>query len=157
MIRVGIVSGFFYGHTVWKILVKGWLSQLDRRRFRLFGYHTGRVADIETDVARSLCERFVQGPKLLGDWNREILADRPHAIIYPEIGIDPTAAQLAKLRLAPVQCTAWGHPTTSGYPTIDYFLTAERMEPVDGAQHYTEKLVPLPNLRFITSRWKSNQ
>src|SRR6185503_5187249 len=87
--------------------------------------------------------------KALEDWNRGILADLPHVIIYPEIGIDSTAAQLAKLRLAPVQCTSWGHPTTSGYPTIDYFLSAERMEPVDGVQHYTEKLVLLPDLSIF--------
>jgi protein O-GlcNAc transferase len=60
--------------------------------------------------------------------------------------MDQTATQLASLRLAPVQCVSLGHPTTSGYPTIDYYLSSDRMEPVDGAQHYTEQLVRLPNL-----------
>jgi len=41
---------------------------------------------------------------------------------------------------------SWGHPSTTGYPTIDYFLTSEAMEPPDGADHYTERLVRLPNL-----------
>ena len=38
---------------------------------------------------------------------------------------------------------AWGHPETSGLPTIDYFLTSALMEPEDGDDHYTERLVRL--------------
>jgi predicted O-linked N-acetylglucosamine transferase (SPINDLY family) len=40
-VRVGIVSGFFRNHANWRLPIKGWLSQLDRRQFRLFGYYTG--------------------------------------------------------------------------------------------------------------------
>ena len=54
--------------------------------------------------------------------------------------------QLAAQRLAPVQCDFWGHPETSGMPTLDYFLTSDLMEPTDGSEHYTEQLVRLPNL-----------
>jgi protein O-GlcNAc transferase len=45
-----------------------------------------------------------------------------------------------------VQCVTWGHPTTTGLPTIDYFLSSALMEPADGAEHYSEKMVPLPGL-----------
>jgi predicted O-linked N-acetylglucosamine transferase (SPINDLY family) len=145
-VRVGIVSGHFFFHSVWKIPIKGWLSQLDRRRFRLFCYHTTGIEDAETGVARSLSERFVMGPLGLDAWRKEVLADRPHVIIYPEIGMDPRTAQLAALRLAPVQCVSLGHPNTTGFPTIDYFLSSAPMEPEDGADHYTERLVRLPGL-----------
>lgn len=67
-------------------------------------------------------------------------------LLYPEVGIDPVCAQLAALRLAPVQAMAWGHPQTSGLPTIDVFLSNELMEPPDGAGHYTEQLLPLPGI-----------
>jgi protein O-GlcNAc transferase len=60
--------------------------------------------------------------------------------------MDPVTVRLAALRLAPVQCTSWGHPDTSGLPTIDYFLSSELMEPPDADEHYTEKLIRLPNL-----------
>jgi predicted O-linked N-acetylglucosamine transferase (SPINDLY family) len=56
------------------------------------------------------------------------------------------ASALAGLRLAPVQCAAWGHPVTSGLPTIDYFLSSELMEPENADEHYTEQLIRLPNL-----------
>ena len=79
-------------------------------------------------------------------WRERIAADRPHALIYPEIGMDPGVAQLAALRLAPAQYASWGHPSTSGYPTIDCFLSSAAMEPPDGDAHYAERLVRLPGL-----------
>jgi protein O-GlcNAc transferase len=145
-VRVGIVSGFFRHHSNWKIPIKGWVSQLDRNKFQVFGYHTGNERDAQTEIAAKLCDRFVQGP-LPGDrWREEILADRPHILIYPEIGMAPVSAWLASHRLAPVQCASWGHPNTTGYPTIDYFLSSELMEPPDAEQHYTERLIRLSNL-----------
>jgi protein O-GlcNAc transferase len=145
-VRVGIVSGFFRRHSNWKIPISGWLDQLDRRRFRLFGYHTGRETDDATRTAAALCTRFVQGPLPIEAWRRAILDDAPHVLIYPEVGMDPVGAQLAAQRLAPVQCNAWGHPETSGFPTLDFFLSSDLMEPADAQEHYIERLVRLPNL-----------
>jgi protein O-GlcNAc transferase len=145
-IRVGIVSGFFYGHTVWKLMIRGWLKRLDRRRFAVFGYHTDRKEDAATKVAAELCDRFVQGPLSDQRWREEILSDRPHVLIYPEIGMNGPSVLLAGQRLAPVQCVSWGHPETTGMPTMDYVLSSDLMEPPDGQSHYTERLVRLPNL-----------
>ncbi len=145
-VRVGIVSGFFRQHSNWKLPIKGWLSQLDRRHFRIFGYHTGVLQDAETKVAAALCDRFIQGPLPIDGWRAEILADAPHILIYPEVGMDPAAAALAAQRLAAVQCNSWGHPETGGFPTLDYYLGSDLMEPGDGQDHYTERLVRLPNL-----------
>ena len=147
-IRVGIVSGFFRGHSNWKIPIRGWLRELDRQKFRLFGYYTDARADAHTTEAAGLCDRFVQGPLLLARWRAEILADAPHVLIYPEVGMDNVAVQLAAQRLAPVQCNSWGHPDTSGFPTLDYFFSSDLMEPADAQDHYTERLVRLPNLSF---------
>ncbi|MGH6771030.1 MAG: tetratricopeptide repeat protein [Xanthobacteraceae bacterium] len=144
--RVGIVSGYFHDHSNWKIPIKGWLTQLDRSRFRLFGYYTRSETDSATEFARARCHRFVQGPLPLEAWRSEILGDAPHVLIYPEVGMDPDAVKVAALRLAPVQCNSWGHPETSGFPTLDYFLSSDLMEPADGDDHYTERLVRLSNL-----------
>jgi protein O-GlcNAc transferase len=145
-VRVGIVSGFFREHSNWKIPIKGWISRLDRGRFRLFGYSTGTREDAQTTAAAALCERFVRGPLPLDAWREAILADAPHVLIYPEVGMDNVAVQLAAQRLARVQCTSWGHPDTSGLPTLDYYLSGDLMEPADAPEHYTERLVRLPNL-----------
>jgi protein O-GlcNAc transferase len=145
-VRLGIVSGFFSQHSNWKIPLKGWLKLLDRTRFHVSGYYTSGERDHETAVAEGLCDRFVQGPLSLDDWRRTILDDAPHVLIFPEIGMDKVTAQLAGLRLAATQCCSWGHPVTSGFPTIDYFLSSDLMEPEGAADHYCERLIRLPNL-----------
>jgi protein O-GlcNAc transferase len=145
-VRVGVVSGFFCWHTVWKLFIKGWVSQLDRRNFEVFGYHTGTARDATNAAAAELCDRFVGGPLSAGGWRETILADQLDVVIYPEVGMDATAAWLAAQRLAPAQCVAWGHPETSGFPTLDYFLSSAAMEPPDAEDHYTEQLIRLPNL-----------
>jgi predicted O-linked N-acetylglucosamine transferase (SPINDLY family) len=67
-------------------------------------------------------------------------------LLYPEIGMDAQIFALAALRLAPVQVCAWGHPTTTGLPTIDAFFSCTQMEPPDAQRHYSEKLIGLPRL-----------
>jgi predicted O-linked N-acetylglucosamine transferase (SPINDLY family) len=145
-IRLAIVSAFFRQHANWKIPIKGWLKMLDRSRFHVSAYHTSNERDDETAAAEALCDRFVQGPLSLDGWRGAILDQAPHILLFPEIGMDKTTAQLAGQRLAPVQCASWGHPVTSGFPTIDYFISSDLMEPSDAAAHYSEKLVRLPNL-----------
>ena len=145
-VRLGVVSGFFRQHSNWKVPIEGWLRGLDRKRFRVFGYYTGAERDAATSAAEGLCERFVHGPLRLDAWRRAILEDAPHILLYPEIGMDKVTAQLAAQRLARVQCTSWGHPVTSGFATVDYFISSDLMEPPGAEAHYTERLVRLPNL-----------
>jgi protein O-GlcNAc transferase len=145
-VRVGIVSGYFCWHSVWKIPIKGWISQIDRRRFQIFGYHTSDKTDTVTEEASNLCDRFVKGRLSIDLWRQIILNDAPHVLLYPDIGMDSLSTALAAQRLAPVQCMSLGHPDTSGFPTVDYFLSSDLMEPSDGQTHYTEQLVRLPNL-----------
>ncbi|NTV49860.1 MAG: FkbM family methyltransferase [Geobacteraceae bacterium] len=144
-IKIAIVSNYFYNHSNWKIPIRGWLEQLDRQLFSIHCFHTGEVSDMATESARSLADSFLQCS------DTEALAAAIHeqdfdVLIYPGIGMETTTLKLAALRLAPVQCTSWGHPVTTGMPTVDYFISSDLMEPADGDEHYTEKLVRLPNL-----------
>lgn len=143
-IRLGIVSGFFCEHTVWSLMLRGWLSELDRARFEVTAYHTAPADDAQTRMARILCPRFITGPA--STIRGVIRQDRPHVLLYPEFGLDPEAAKLAAERLAPVQAVAWGQPETTGLPTMDLFFSSAWMEPPTAARHYTERLVPLPKL-----------
>jgi len=145
-IRVGIASGYFYYHSNWKVPIKGWVENLDREKFSLYGYYTGKKKDHVTAAARQSFSRFVEDIYSFDELCRIIREDNLHILIYPEIGMDPMTGRLATLRLAPVQCTSWGHPDTSGLPTIDYYLSSDLMEPTDADSHYTEQLIRLPNL-----------
>jgi len=145
-IRVAVVSGFFCRHTVWSLLLRGWLEHLDRARFVVSAFHTGTDSDAVTARAAALADRFVAGARPLAAWRAAVLASEPDVVLYPEIGMDPVAAHVAAQRLAPVQAMSWGHPVTSGMGSIDLFLSSALMEPADGDAHYTERLVRLPNL-----------
>ncbi len=145
-IRLGIVSGYFCDHTIFKLFLEGWLRRLDRRRFEVIGFHTGHASDAETARAELWCDRFVRHQPTAAAWREAVSATAPHVLLYPEIGMDPIAARLAAQRLAPVQCVSWGQPETTGMPTLDFFLTSDLMEPAGGEAHYTERLVRLPHL-----------
>jgi predicted O-linked N-acetylglucosamine transferase (SPINDLY family) len=145
-LRIGIVSGFFRNHATWNFPVSGLLQAMDRKRFALYGYHTGSRCDHTTDLARQSFDRFVEDDFSLASLCDRILADKLHLLLYPEIGMNRLVVRLSSLRLAPVQCASWGHSTTSGLPTMDYFLSNDLMEPADAANHYTETLIRLPNL-----------
>lgn len=150
-LRVGLVSGFFRRHSVWKMALAGWVDALDRSRFEVTGYHTSQVADDITAHAASRLDRFVTGTIDRAALARRIRDDRFDFLFYPEIGMDPVAAWLAALKLAPVQSMTWGHPTTSGYPTMDLFLSSDLMEPADADARYVERLVRLPGLGCLYS------
>lgn len=144
-LRIGIVSAFFTNHSNWKTPIRGWIENIDRSRFRVFGYHAGFTSDGNTEIARQVCDQFVEGLPFEA-LARKIREDALHVLIFPGIGLDHITIKLAALRLAPIQCNSWGHPDTSGMPTIDYYLSSDLMEPDEGQNHYTEQLVRLPNI-----------
>lgn len=146
VIRVAVVSGFFCWHTIWKLFIRGWMEGFDRQRFQLFGYHTSSKTDRTTATARNGFDHFVEGETSFVALARRIRSDRPHVVLFPEIGMDNLTARLAAIRLAPFQCVAWGHPDTTGLPTIDAFLSSDLMEPPGAEEDYTERLVRLPGI-----------
>ena len=149
-IRLGVVSGHIRVHPVWDMLLKGVVAHLDRDRFELFLYHTGQIADGETDWAQGKADRFVQGPMPVKNWLNRIAEDQPDILYYPELGMDPTSGALAALRQAPLQVASWGHPVTTGLPTIDLYLSGELLEGEGADAHYREKLIRLPGTGVCT-------
>ena len=145
-IRVGIVSGYFCDHTIFRLFLEGWISKLDRARFEVIGVHTGKVHDAQTEWAEAQCDQFIRGMPSPGAWRAAIMETAPHALLYPEIGMDPMSFRLAAQRLARLQCVAWGHPETTGLPTLDCFLSSALMEPEGADGFYTERLVRLPGI-----------
>jgi len=142
-LRLGFATRYFEGHSVWKLPLRGWLEQLDRRRFRLFGYAT---APCPGPPARELCDVYHGQGGSLAQLAARIRGDRLHALIFPEVGMDWRTYCLAGLRLAPLQLAGPGHPETTGLATVDGFLSSELMEPAGAQAHYTERLHALPNL-----------
>ena len=145
-VRVGIVSSQVFAHSVWQAIVRGWVEELDRERFDVVVFHLGQTQDEETAIARDRAQAFVAGPRTFEDWVAAIREQRLDVLLYPELGMDALTPRLAALRLAPVQAASWGHPETTGLPTLDHYLSAERFESAAADAHYSERLVRLPGL-----------
>ncbi|HEY9635381.1 MAG TPA: tetratricopeptide repeat protein [Coleofasciculaceae cyanobacterium] len=144
-IRIGYLSAHLREHTV-AMLTGGWLKNCDKQKFEIYGYHIGHQADLITETLRSYTDSFYHIYGSLEAVCKQVIADKLHILVFTDIGMEPLTTYIAGLRLAPVQCMAWGHPVTSGLPTIDYFLSSDLMEPENAQAHYSEKLVRLPNI-----------
>lgn len=144
-VRVGFASCFFRECTVGHYF-QSWITGLDPKRFEVFLIVLGGAEDALTEKLCSQASTVLRLEDPLPVAAERILDCALDALIYPELGMNGRTYALAALRLAPVQCAAWGHPVTSGHQTIDYFLSCDLMEPKEAAAHYTERLVRLPGI-----------
>ncbi|EKD99031.1 MAG: tetratricopeptide protein, partial [uncultured bacterium] len=151
-LRVGFLSSFLRECTVGSYF-KSWITLLDHERFEVFVYYTGYWRD---DVKREIEESAEHYASLIGvgavEIAHRIKRDSLDVLVYPEMGMDVTVSMLGAMRLAPVQCVAWGHPVTTGHQNIDYYLSCASMEPENASEHYTEKLFLLSGIGTCYSR-----
>ncbi|MBD2103008.1 tetratricopeptide repeat protein [Leptolyngbya sp. FACHB-261] len=144
-IRIGYISPFFSQHSVARTTI-GWLSHANKQDFEVFTYHVGRKADAMTQQFRLHSDHFQHIPDDLKSACEQIVADQLDILVFADIGMSPQMVQMSALRLAPIQCTTWGHPITSGSSAVDYFLSSDLMEPDNAQDHYSERLITLPNV-----------
>lgn len=143
-IKVGYVSQCMYRHVVSRLML-GWLRHHDHSKFEIYSYYLGLMVDEVTQEYEQYSDFFhhIDGFEAL---SAKIMADDLDIVVFLEIGMSPYMALLGSLRFAPVQCATWGHPETSGLRNVDYFLSSDLMEPENAQEHYSEKLVRLPNI-----------
>jgi len=145
-IRVGIISNFICNHPVWHAITKGWVNHLNPDQFELFLFNTNGLDDDETWQAKAKAGNYSNCGANVVDAAQIIIKQNLDVILYPEIGMDTVSKALACLRLAPVQAASWGHPETTGLPTIDFYLSAKLLEPENPNNLYSEEVIQLPNL-----------
>jgi protein O-GlcNAc transferase len=144
-IRVGFISSFFKDHTIGQ-LNRGLIEKLSRERFEVTVLSLAAADDPVAGRIRESADRAIELPPDLARARQSIADEQLDLLFYTDIGMDPAAYALAVSRLAPVQCVTWGHPVTTGLPTIDYFLSSEFIEPPNADEHYSERLVKLSRL-----------
>ncbi len=98
--------------------VRGWMREHDRDQFEIYCYHIGERVDFVTQELHSLSDRFRHIPGSLETICLQVLADELDVLVLTDIGMDPQTTQIAGLRLAPVQCTAWGTPSHQESPRL---------------------------------------
>ena len=144
--RFGIASEKLYRHNgaSWAY---PWLKHLPADyQFFSYAFH-GLYDDISDGFAELGTERRLTFDAAnLAKTIATMRADDLDFLMLPDIGMTPSSRILSLHRIAPIQFTAWGHPVTSGSPAMDFYLSSDLMEPEDGASHYSEKLIRLPNL-----------
>jgi protein O-GlcNAc transferase len=144
--KLGFVSAHVHDHSVYHAMLRGWLKHLDRQRFELHVFGVGSKHDAATREARASVDYFEGEARPTVEWMRAIRNFDLDAVIYPELGMNETTLALAATRLAQRQFVAWGHPETSGLPTIDGYLSADLFESPQAQDHYSEPLIRLPQL-----------
>lgn len=142
-LRIGFVSYFLRRHTIAKLWGEV-MTRLDRKRFHVSLFSLSPTEDAETQRLEAGVDNFFHLPRSLQVARDAIAEGKLDLVYYTDIGMEPLTYFLAFARLARVQCVTWGHPQTTGIPTVDYFISSELCEPRDGEAHYSEQLACLP-------------
>jgi glycosyltransferase involved in cell wall biosynthesis len=151
-IRIGFVSCELRNHTVTRYFSE-WIVGLDAQRFDVQCWHLGLVADSVTEDFRAQVSAFHHLPEASVSALAQSIRDAQlDVLVYLDVGMDSRPQMLAALRLAPVQCAAYGHPVTTGLRNVDWFLSGDAMEPTNAQSHYRERLHRLPALGVVPKR-----
>lgn len=145
-IRVGFLSMLLFTHTIGK-LTQSYIRHLDRSRFEVVLLHLpGALHDAFRRGLDAAADKCVELPRGLAAQQQAVAAQQLDVLFYPDIGMSPESYFLAHGRLAPVQMVTWGHPDTTGLPCVDYFISADSIEPEGAECHYTEHLIRMDRL-----------
>jgi len=145
-IRVGLISQFFHNHSIGRTS-RGLFAQLSREKLDVTAiFIAPAVDDHFSRFIRQHAQHSVDVPRDLRSARKLIEAQELDVLVYQDIGMDPFSYFLAFSRLAPIQCVSFGHPDTTGIPTIDYFISNDLYELPGSAEHYSERLFLLRNL-----------
>lgn len=145
--RIGFISRLLRSrHTIGR-LYQGIINKLSREKFDVtfFGINEtfSRMDPIEMQPGDETVwlpeNQLAESIEMIQKYELDVL-------FYTDIGMDPHTYFLAHTRLASVQCVTWGHPVTTGIPTVDYYISWKEAEVPHAQEHYTEKLALLENL-----------
>ena len=143
--RIGFISAYFRDHTIGRLNI-GRLERLNREKFEVVVLSVGRHADPLAERFRRAADRYVEIPRDVATARKLVADEQLDLLFFADVGMDALTYTLAFSRMAPVQAATWGHPVTTGSPTIDFFLSGKELEGPHGDSHYTERLVGLPHL-----------
>lgn len=144
--RVAFASFFFFDHSVGRVM-RGLIERLPRDRFEVIVVFLG--GNQNDDWARSIAQAAdstIETPYDVFESQRLIAGLELDILCFSDFGADPMSYFLGFSRLAPVQCTTWGHVETSGLNTIDWFVSTEFWERPESDQDYTERLFRMPEV-----------
>lgn len=146
-IKVAYLSADLREHAVGRLIVEA-LELHDHQRFEWVAFYCGKhkTPDALHDRVRATFDRFidindqndVEVAQMARDMGVDIMVDLTGYTSYGR-------PDILALRAAPVQVNYLGYPGTMGAHYIDYILADPVIIPPTAREHYTEKVVTLPN------------
>ncbi|MCX7946848.1 MAG: methyltransferase domain-containing protein [Hydrogenophilus sp.] len=153
-LRLLLFSTHIRRSSVWYILLRGLVKNLDRRFFELVVINHGQNQDDQTEWCRAQVDRYYGRRP---DWHPLLKEEAPDVLFLPDATMDTMNVGIAARRFAPLQVTTWGHPATSGLTTVDLYFSGEALEPEDAPAHYVERLVRLPGVGACTPNYQGTR
>lgn len=153
LLRVGFLSAHFRTHSVCKLFC-GVAQSLPRTEFEVFVI---LASDAQDAMTVKVCEGASKILRLTnGDQHaaNAVLSLNLDVVVYPSIGMHQASYLWAMGRLALVTVATWGHPVTSGLPSVDYFVSSDAFASIksDERLRFSEQLVRFESLSFVFTR-----
>ena len=152
-IRLGYYSADFHNHAT-AYLMAELFERHDKSKFELIAFSFGPETKDEMQIRVSQAfDHFI---------NVASLSDLEVALLSRELGIDvaidlkgvtqDSRLGIFSFRAAPIQVSYLGYPGTLGADYIDYLIADKTLIPPQSQQHYSEKIVYLPNSYQVNDR-----
>lgn len=145
-LRIGYFSADFHNHAT-AYLIAELFEKHDKSQFELFAFSFG--PDVKDSMRQRLSSAFDQFMDVRNHTDRAI------AKLARNIGIDiavdlkgftqDSRPGIFSFRAAPVQVNYLGYPGTMAVSYMDYLIADRTLIPQDSQEHYSEKIVYLPN------------
>ena len=145
-IKLGLVSSDFCAHPV-SFFVKPLLRGLNRDQFHITAYHSGSRNDAVSNQIRALSDDW-QHVAMLSDkkLGQQIAEDNIDILLDMNGHNTGGRPSLFAQRLAPLQISWLGYPSTTGLRNMDFCITDRIADPVGlNDDFYSEALLRLPN------------
>lgn len=161
-LRVAFVSAFFFRHPVGRLLAQVILGLAADPAFDVHVVDLSASSSISTSsssrddltlaLRRGLGSRYHHADSsaaLQADPAQFLRSLALDVVVFGDVFMDTATAHVAMLRVAPRAVAFWGHPHTTGFDSIDYFVSSALFE-ADGARagHFSEQLVQFDSLTF---------
>lgn len=142
-IRIGFISRYFHKSSVMDCFANHILG-LSRESFhiQLFAIPDGREDQL-TKLLKQNVDGWIDLPDSLEQARERIAQQELDILVYTDLGVEPYSYYLAFTRLATHQYVLSGFLTTTGIPTVDYFVSSQLAELPEAQDFYSEKLILL--------------
>jgi predicted O-linked N-acetylglucosamine transferase (SPINDLY family) len=152
-IRLGYYSADFHNHATTYLMAE-LFERHDTEKFELIAFSYGPNNNDEMQVRVSQAfDQFI---------NVAAMSDKAIAQLSRELGIDiaidlkglthENRLGIFSFKAASIQVSYLGYPGTLGVDYIDYLIADKTLIPAQSQQHYSEKIVYLPNSYQVNDR-----